>query len=257
MEGNHAEYSHRSETKNTVLVFVHGIHGSPRQFDELIEALGGRYSIENLLLPGHGMTTREFHGAHAAQWQNCVDERVGRLQKEFENIVLIGHSMGSLLAVQKAICRPRHIRGLFLMAMPLAVHISFPYIRNGLETAFSKKDRNETIAAGRRVHSVAASNPFAYLTGTPQYIELWKLWRATRERIRELKLPVIVVRSEKDEIVSRASLRYLKMRENIRVITAEHAGHYYYPPEDREKIARALRDFIRLVCGDDGRRIEG
>jgi carboxylesterase len=251
MEKIHAEYSHRSDGSDTVLVFVHGIHGSPRQFDELIESLGGRYSIENLLLPGHGMTTREFHNSHVAQWQSCVDERVGRLQGEYENIVLIGHSMGSLLSVQTALARPRHIRGLFLMALPLAVHVTFPYIRNGLETSFCRKSRNKTIAAGRKAHSVAAAHPFAYLTGLPQYIELWKLWRATRERIGRLRLPVIVVQSAKDEIVSRASLRYLEKRENFRVVTAERAGHYYYPPEDREQIARILREFILEVCGKE------
>ncbi len=256
MVGKHKEYRYRSENKATVLVFVHGIHGSPRQFDDLIELLGGRYSIENLLLPGHGMTTREFHASHRAQWQNYVDERVGKLQKEFENIVLIGHSMGSLLAVHTALSLPRHIRGLFLMAMPLAVRISIPYIRNGLEAACSKKNRNETIAAGRRAHSVAAAHPFAYLSGMAQYAELRRLWRATRERIGELRLPVIVVQSAKDEIVSKASLRYLERKANIRVVRAEHAGHYYYPQEDRELIARTLRDFIREVCGEENGEIE-
>jgi alpha-beta hydrolase superfamily lysophospholipase len=37
------------------------------------------------------------------QWQEYVDERVRRMQAEYENVFLVGHSMGSLLALQTAV----------------------------------------------------------------------------------------------------------------------------------------------------------
>ena len=64
MEDQHVEYRYRSEASETVIVFVHGIHGSPLQFEHMIQKLNGAYSIENLLLPACEWCGRKVeHGA--------------------------------------------------------------------------------------------------------------------------------------------------------------------------------------------------
>ncbi|MDP4152498.1 MAG: alpha/beta hydrolase [Bacillota bacterium] len=174
MEYKHIEYHYKLEKSDTVIVFIHGIQGSPLQLDYLIQMLNGLYSIENLLLPGHGKTAYDFRKSSMAQWQNYVDESVKKLQSEYKNIILVGHSMGCLLSVQSGISYPNQIRGLFLIAMPLNIHIKYSYIKNNLLAAFCKTDKNEIVAAARKGNSVSTSNPFEYVACIPRYIELLK-----------------------------------------------------------------------------------
>jgi len=244
METKHSEYHYKSEKSDTVIVFVHGIQGSPLQFDFLIETLKESYSIENLLLPGHGKTVREFIKSNIVQWQSYVDERVEKLQEEYKNIILVGHSMGCLLSVQSAITNPQNIRGLFLIAMPLNIHISYPFIKNNLIVAFSKNDRTEIIAAARNGNSISASNPFKYLGGAPRYVELLKKSKTKREHFKKLELPMIIVQSANDEIVSNKFLHHVEKMHNIKVVIASNSGHYFYSQEAKEHISKILMDFI-------------
>lgn len=247
LENRHAEYSYKAQKSDTVIVFIHGIQGSPLQFDFMIESLNGLYSIENLLLPGHGKKVKDFKNSGMDEWQKYLDAKVKLLQKEYKNIILVGHSMGALLAVCEAYTNPESIRGLFLTAMPLRIRMRFSYIKNNLAVAFSKKDRNEIIAAARKGNSTETSNPFSYLLGMPRYIELMGKIKSTRELIERLNLPTVVVHSENDEIVSKKALEYLKGKKNIRIVVVKNAGHYYVPEEARKQISGILNQFIREI----------
>ncbi len=240
----HTEYQYKSATSDTVIVFVHGINGSPLQFEFLVESLNGTYSIENLLLPGHGSTMKEFTSSGMAQWQDYVDEKIRVLQEDYNNIILVGHSMGSLLSVQAAISYPDKIRGLFLMATPLTIHFSLSFIKNSLTVAFSNSNKNEMIDAARRVNSVSVSSPFGYITSAPRYIELLKKCSATRQLLSQLHLPIVMVHSAHDEIVSSKALQYAKDQPNIHVVILDNSGHYYYAREDKNLISNALQGFI-------------
>lgn len=250
MEVTHVEYLYTLQTSDTVIVFVHGIQGSPLQFDYFIQRLKGSYSIESLLLPGHGKTAKDFKKSNMAQWQSYVDERIKLLQETYKNIILVGHSMGCLLSVQSAILYPEKVRGLFLFAMPLRIHISFPYIKNNLVIAFSRKENSEIIAAARKVNSVTVSHPLEYLAAMPRYIELLNKCRSTRELIKALQLPIVVVQSENDEIVSNKSLYYVKEKPNIQIIIVKHASHYYYSHETQQEISNTLQQFVSEVINE-------
>ncbi len=240
----HSAYYYKAEASDTVIVFVHGIQGSPQQFDFMIKALNKAYSIENLLLPGHGQTVKAFRRSSMLQWQQFLDGEVRKLQEDYKNIILVGHSMGCLLAVQSAISCPQRIRGLFLLAMPLNFHIRYSYIRNNLIVAFSKSEKSEVIAAARRGNSVSASQPFAYLTCIPRYAELLKKSKATRRLVEELTLPAVLVHLANDEIVSPKTLWHAVNRPNIQAVTVNHAGHYYFAQEAQVQICDLLKEFI-------------
>ncbi len=244
MDAKHAEYHYRSETSDTVVVFIHGIQGSPLQFDYMVEALNGLYSIENLLLPGHGKTMKEFAGSGMREWQTYVDDRVRALENEYRNIILVGHSMGCLLAVQAAVSYPERIRGLFLLAVPLHIRVTLPYVKRCLTVAFCSGIKNERITEAMRLASVPPAAPFAYLANIPRYIELLKKAKATRALMRDLRLPAVVVQSAKDEIVSRRSLRYMERKQGVQVVLLNDSGHYYYTPNARERLSGILKDFV-------------
>lgn len=51
------------KTPDTVVLCVHGIQGSPSQFDWIISSLPAHIAAENLLLPGHGEDVRAFRSS--------------------------------------------------------------------------------------------------------------------------------------------------------------------------------------------------
>lgn len=246
MDGGHTEYHYKAEGCGTVVVFIHGIEGSPVQFDFMIEKLNGAYSIENLLLPGHGLTKKEFARSSMAEWQGYVDEKIRQLQEQYKHIVLVGHSMGCLLSVQAAISYPQRIAGLFLTCMPLRIHVRLSYIKRilGLHTGKSAKSGYMTTA--KRGH-VSAAGFTAYLASAPRYIELLKKIRLTRKIIGGLKLPIIVVLSQSDEIVSAKSADFVAHMKNVKVLSAEGCGHVYFPKEAQEFVSGTLLEFIQNV----------
>lgn len=67
-----------------VVVFVHGILGSPCSFRKMAERLH-RQGLDcvALLLPGHGGTARQFTSAKAAQWPEYVKQRVADLRQQY------------------------------------------------------------------------------------------------------------------------------------------------------------------------------
>jgi carboxylesterase len=244
MAGAHSEFCFKARHSDTVIVFVHGILGSPSQFSYMLDKLGGVFSVENLLLPGHGGTMKEFAASGMAAWQDYLDERIRRLQAEYQNIVLVAHSMGCLLSVQAALRYPEKIRGLFLMAMPLVIRVRSPYVGSRMISAFKKNASAEISAALTESNSVRTGGILSYLRALPCFAELFFKGRKTRKLVTGLRLPIIVVNSEYDETVSIKSLRYVDQMPNVRILTARASGHFYYPKETKELLSDALLHFI-------------
>jgi carboxylesterase len=212
----------------------------------MIEALDNKYSIENLLLPGHGGTAKDFSKTSMQAWQSHVDERIAVLEQEYENIIIVGHSMGGLLAVQSALTYPNKIKGLFLLAIPLVLQMRFRFIEQSLIIGFTKRNDNEVIVAARKANSISTKSAFEYLACTPRYVELLRKSNATRKLLGELDIPITIIQSSDDEIVSRKSLHYVKNHENVKTLIAENSGHYYYPQESQEFI---IYEFLGYLSG--------
>jgi pimeloyl-ACP methyl ester carboxylesterase len=187
------------------------------------------------------------------RWQEYVDEKVRNARGKYRNIFLVGHSMGSLLAVHTALKDPENIRGLFLTAIPLVIRVTYSYFQNQMTIAFRKEHELESpvVSAARRLRSVSAVNPLEYLGGIGRLAELLRKSSEVRGRIGSLQLPVVVVHSENDEIVSGRSLNYVNGMQNVRIMIAEKSGHFYYAREVKDKMAAELTRFIVRETGEE------
>lgn len=251
MAAHHLEYRYKAANSHTVVVFIHGILGSPLQFNYMIDKLEGVYCVENLLLPGHGGTVGQFAASSMLEWQAYVDDRVRRLERDYQNIFLVGHSMGCLLAVQTALSYPDKICGLFLLAAPLVIRVRSPYVRSLMVAALQKNNISQTAEAAERAQAAVNSNSvrtersLVYLTALPRFLDLYLKSRKTRPQVGMLRFPMIVVQSEHDETVSIKSLRYFDEMPNVSILIAKDSGHFYYPKETKELLSDALLHFIK------------
>ena len=246
---NHREYRRILPGAEIAVLLIHGIVGTPHHFDNLLPLIPEDWSVVNLLLEGHGQGAAEFGAASMDRWKAQVSRELDGLLAFHERVLIVGHSMGTLFAIQSAIDCPEKIAGLFLQAVPLR-----PYVHPKM-----------TVASARLLLDVGVEgDPLARALERDSGVELdWRLWEyafwpvrfvellAECERVRrvvdQLKVPTVALQSCRDELVSDLSIRDLEKNENIRVIPMENSGHFGYEGEELETMLKEFESLIRSV----------
>jgi pimeloyl-ACP methyl ester carboxylesterase len=105
-------FADRGKTKGPTFVFLHGWLMSPAIWTAAERVLPRNANILTLWQPSHGS---EPGLPEAATMQDWIARLFARIDAEGDSpVVLVGHSMGGLLAIQAALDRPDRIAGLVL-----------------------------------------------------------------------------------------------------------------------------------------------
>ena len=108
------------------VLLLHGFGDTPQSVRPLALALhAAGWSVEALLLPGHGRPLREYAATRKADWIDGVATAYAKLRTQFDVVVVCGISMGAALSVLLADRHPE-IPALALLApylvMPRDTH---------------------------------------------------------------------------------------------------------------------------------------
>ena len=224
----------------TGILFVHGIQGSPGQFSFLTDQLPPSVPVRNILLPGHGATTAEFRKATAEQWMDAVRKASASLEQTCEHILFVGHSMGCLLGLLTEQER-KVFAGMLLLCCPFRIHPTFRHLRGSLSAAGKKTPTSDPfILAAREANSVSAEHAVSYLFCGRPYAELLRLIQRTKKQTLSIPDKTVFCFSEKDEIVSRKSIPYVKDHLHNDPVILSGCGHDYYTPAGQSLISRIL-----------------
>lgn len=241
----HKEYINIPENSTTAILFIHGIVGTPNHFRDFISLIPNTFSVYNLLLDGHGKGVKDFSKTSMKKWEAQVASVVDKLSATHEKIYIVAHSLGTLLAFDQAI-NNKKVCKLFLLATPLSLAITPKMPINSFKVYLDKisPDDHEALAAKRCYGIEKDKNPFNYIGWIPRFLELFFKIRQTRKTITMLHTPCCVYQSQKDEMVSKKSEKYLKQNPQITINTLKHSGHYYY---DKTDWAFLLNEFTKMV----------
>ncbi|MDB4916009.1 MAG: putative esterase [Gemmatimonadetes bacterium] len=203
-EGAHEFTLHGNTGK--ALLLLHGSGDSPQSLRYLGEQLNATgYTVYAPLLPGHGRSPRAFAMATANDYHSEVRRALAQLRQSHEWIGLVGLSMGGALAAYAA-REAADVRLLVLIAPYLvpppqvrwAQRVSplwrwaVPYLRGrGEGSVHDVNARDESRAYG--------SFSAAALTALVDTAD------AGRDALSALTLPTLVVNSETDNRIPRAS----------------------------------------------------
>ncbi len=241
----HREYKRIVRGSPFAVLFVHGIAGTPDHFHEWIRHLPDNISVHNLLLDGHGKGVQDFSKASMKKWKAQVSHAIEELAQSHEEVYVVAHSMGTLLAVEEVL-KTDCVSKLYLLAVPLRVCPKPRMMVTSMKIFFDRVDPNDPIAvAAKECYGIATDkNPFHYLGWIPRYLELFSLIRKTRKSIGQLPVPTLVFQSRRDEMVSLRSNRFLVKNPNIFLTVLENSGHYYYAKDDFDLLLKAFAQFI-------------
>ena len=230
---------------DTAVLFIHGIVGTPRHFDDLIPLLPDTVSVHNLLLAGHGGSARDFARASMREWEAQVEAAIAALAKNHPHIYLVAHSMGALLSIEAAL-RHKEVKKLFLLAVPLRIALTPAMVGNSWKVyrGTIAPDDHAALAAQRCCGVAQTKNPLPYLGWIPRFLELFSKISTVRKLLPKLTTPSLAVQSTKDELVSPRAMDELRRNPHITLLPLPHSGHYYYPPADKEALHEAFTAFL-------------
>lgn len=243
---DHSPYIRMVPGAQTAVLLIHGICSTPRHFDWLLPAIDPQWSVCAILLDGHGGGVRDFSRTSMVRWQRQVEQQLQVLCAAHDRVFLVGHSLGTLLAMDVAEKFPR-IQGLLLLEPPLSVRVRPVMTGMSLRLIFgrSRKDNPAELAFSRDVGIRLSRNLLLYLGWIPRFWELLRLCRRSRPRAMGISLPCRVFFGREDELVSPSSRRFFRESEPVSVTLLEHSGHFYITPEGQQEILTAFH----ALCG--------
>lgn len=217
--------------------------GSPRQFDFLREELQGECDVITPWLPGHGGNALDFARSGMKEWERAAEDALRDAFGCYEQVILLGHSMGGLLLADACKAFPEPL-GLICVAMPLRIHY-MPYAAcNALKVALT------AIPCKAREMCGVSPRPFlASFLWLPRYLELFRKAKRVRKRLNGLSMPMQCFYFKKDELCALASIRDLP--EGIPVDICPHSRHSEWTEETCHRIAYAVKRMIERGNSND------
>lgn len=237
----HCDGSHKA------VLFIHGILEGHRQFRQMAQvAYSQGYSTERFLLPGHGKSDRAFAKTDYRAWVTAVTQKIDEMLEVYEEIIIVGHSMGALLAICEGAARSEGIKALVLIDPPLRIHLWYRVIKGAVKIRLGQVRREEeyTLAEAHAI-SVGPLKYGSVIGWLLRYSELLSIIHYTKKQIPKLDLPLLVSFAAKDEFVSLKSNRYFKdYYGNIKMLYLKDSGHFCYHHTDIAILMGAYKDFL-------------
>ena len=197
---DHREYIRYLPGSSCAVLLLHGIGGSPAHFRELIPVIPASFSVYNVLLDGHGGTVEDFSRSSMKKWKAQVSRLLETLLSRHQRVYIVGHSMGTLFAIRGAVEHPDRIAGLFLLCVPLRVHLPLSTVATSLR-ATRPRLREGDRAARELIDDCSiclTPNLLRYLGWIPRFWELLLEIRRVRGMLPKLRTPCMSFQSQPD-----------------------------------------------------------
>ena len=245
---DHEEYVRIVPGADTAVLFIHGIVGTPNHFRDqipLVQKVPEDRSVYNLLLDGHGRNVEDFAASSMKKWREQVRAAFLLLAEKHERVIIVGHSMGTLFAMQLGVEFPEKIPFLFLLAAPMRPWICPRMIRNLVLLVYGDLEHAEPsrAALAKAAGVTTTRRIWKYFPWAPRFAELLLEIHRTEKILGSLRVPCFAYQSRKDELVRFGTGKVLE-RYGVAVQDLPASTHYYYAPADRERICA---DFARRI----------
>jgi carboxylesterase len=106
--------------RSPCVVAFHGFGGTAAELRPVVEAIAGSgRAVDAALLAGHGTAAEQLQGMTFEDWVDPARRRVQAAIERHREVVLLGFSLGSLIAMHLATEQPRGVAGLVVLANAL------------------------------------------------------------------------------------------------------------------------------------------
>ncbi len=122
-------------------LLIHGLTGSPAEMTPVAERLAGRHPLWVTRVAGHDTTPADLAQTSWRDWYHSAEAGLDALLAVRQRVVVIGLSMGALLAMRLAIEQTTAIAGLVLLSPAMEVRRISWWLRTPIDLAATLDER--------------------------------------------------------------------------------------------------------------------
>ena len=223
------------EKKDIGFLIIHGFGGSIEEIEPLNKyLLNNGFVTECPSLKGHTGKRKDLKGISYSEWINSAEKGLLKLCIKSENIILIGFSMGGLIAVNLAL--KHKVSGIIMLSMPIYhwdIKIIISNIMNDL-----KKSKYESL---KFYLTASLSLPLSAMLNFR--ILLYK----TKTVLSQIKCPLLIVQGLKDDTVQYRSAEYIfdNVSSEKKVLKYyNNSNHVICKSKDQKELFKDIKVFI-------------
>ena len=231
----HIAHDRRTQNEAVTLIFWHGIAASSTIWNKVFNALSENQAFDRARIIT--MDLLGFGESPAPDWSNyTTDDHLRSLHRTLRNldiktpVILVGHSMGSLLAVQYTTSHPKNIVALALVSPPFLR----PTESQILFDRLYRKAYNKLLREIKVKHLDQIASFFEGIGGLESDAVGQEAFRYSMQHVvlngraftqlKRLRMPIHIFHGSLDFLVNGANVAYLSKRKNVTLHTAP-TGH--------------------------------
>lgn len=232
-------------------LLVHGFTGTPWEMRYLGEHLHrAGYTVHGVRLAGHATSPADLERSTWREWYASARQGLLVLQAGAPRSVVVGQSMGALLALRLAVEHPEAVAGVALLAPALQISTrwlqwmrpAFPVVLPFLTPRLRFVSKGDSDVADPQVRSQTPGYDQIPLRAVHQLLQLQREVRRLLPRVAQ---PILVLHSQQDHTCPVANVDLVRRRVPGPVETRLLARSYHIVSIDveREDVAAAVADF--------------
>jgi carboxylesterase len=236
------------------VVAIHGFGGTAAELRPLLERISGAgYAVDAALLPGHGTSPSELQNVTFDDWVAATRERARAAADRYGKVVLLGFSLGSLVALQLAAggdSPPPGLVGLVALGNALCLE---PVTR----TALAALSRLGTFLPDLYVRKPAAGDlldksAMGQLVTYDRHplraaVQTYLAGRRVREIVGRVTCPTLILHGRHDRVCSWTNAVWLADHvgsKDVSLRIFERSAHVLACDFEREEVAREVCAFL-------------
>jgi carboxylesterase len=243
----------------TGCLLLHGFTATPHDMRFIAGGLHrSEVSVCAVRLPGHA-TTPEDMAEHSWQhWYEGARDGLSQLRQSASRVVVVGQSMGALLALKLAAEHPEQVAGVALLSTALVASSRWmyrvapviPYLTPWLPARARFVTKGESDIADREARS---SSPTYRRVAVRSIYELLQLQAVVRPLLPRVRQPALVVHSRQDHACSLENVAILEseLGGSIHPVILDDSYHVISVDVDKERVAREILAFVQRLGADE------
>lgn len=233
-------------------LLIHGLTGTPfemRYLGEQLASAGVR--VLGVKLAGHAGAPEELATVTHANWYESAVEGFERLRAYGDPNIVVGLSMGALLAIRLAIDQPEAVAGVVMLAPAFFLGRRSRFVLRALRPAAKLADvLFFHQPGGADIHDAAArgSHPGSRLIPLRAALNLLELSDYVRPKLSAVAQPALLIHSRNDHVCPFATNVAFVMgnlgSQQKRLVALEESFHVVTVDSEKARVAREVVEFI-------------
>lgn len=238
---------------DTGILLIHGYAASSLTMKPIAYALNKYgFTVYCPLLPGHGTNPEDLEKVYMEDYYNYIEKAYKKFHKKTSKIVVVGHSLGSLLAIR--LSKNHKMEAVILISPPLLV----------LKEGMTKEEIHDSaVIIGNILGKLPRPNP-TYLKN-PDYFRKYGIYtefpvsslevlaqvvNQARKDLIYVNEPLLVILGNLDPLVDLRTGEYIKKTAKsflIKVVVINSVGHRFFLGEKMPVVIKEICAFIKDI----------